>query len=69
MELRARSQTNSAIRALLELAPKTACIIQKDGSENNLLLEQVQVGDRLRVRPRESIPIDGIILDSVVTKL
>lgn len=67
MELRARSQTNSAIRALLDLAPKTARIIRADGSEEDVELNQVQLGDKLRVRPGESVPVDGIILEGSST--
>src|SRR6185437_6834991 len=60
MELRARSQTSSAIRALLGLAPKTARKIL-DGSELDVPLSDVEVGDRLRVRPGEKVPVDGIV--------
>jgi Cu+-exporting ATPase len=67
MELRARSQTNSAIRALLDLPPKTARIIRDDGSEEDIELNQVQLGDKLRVRPGESIPVDGIIIEGSST--
>jgi Cu+-exporting ATPase len=67
MELRARSQTSSAIRALLNLAPKTARIIRAGGTEQDVSLEQVQVGDKLRVRPGESIPTDGIIIEGSST--
>ncbi len=63
MELRARSQTGSAIRALLGLAPKTARRLNDQGGEADVPLEQVQVGDRLRVRPGEKIPVDGIVLE------
>ncbi|MDB4967820.1 MAG: Lead, cadmium, zinc and mercury transporting ATPase [Myxococcales bacterium] len=63
LELRARSQTSGAIRALLELAPKTARRIAEDGSEQETPLEQVHVGDRLRVRPGENVPVDGVVLD------
>ena len=63
MELRARSQTGSAIRALLGLAPKTARRLDVQGGEADVLLDQVQVGDRLRVRPGEKIPVDGIVLE------
>jgi P-type Cu+ transporter len=63
MELRARSQTNSAIRALLDLAPKIARIIRDNGDEEDIPLEQVQVGNKLRVRPGESVPVDGIIIE------
>jgi Cu+-exporting ATPase len=59
MELRARKQTSSAIRALLDLTPKMARRVEQDGSEVDVSLEQVTVGDRLRVRPGEKIPVDG----------
>jgi Cu+-exporting ATPase len=62
LELRARSKTGSAIRALLNLAPKTARVVQ-DGEERDVPLESVQVGAKLRVRPGERIPVDGILLD------
>ncbi|MBC7162829.1 MAG: heavy metal translocating P-type ATPase [Immundisolibacter sp.] len=61
MELRARSSTNSAIKALLGLAPKTARRIEADGSERDVPLEEVQIGDRLRVRPGEKVPVDGVV--------
>ena len=63
MELRARSQTGAAIRALLGLAPKTARLIRDDGSEVDVPLDQVKPGDRLRVRPGEKIPVDGVVLE------
>ncbi len=63
MELKARSQTGAAIRALLGLAPKTARKINDDGSEIDIPLEQVQKGDRLRIRPGEKIPVDGVVLE------
>jgi len=63
LEIRARSRTNSAIKALLRLAPKTARVIRDDGREENLSLERVAIGDRLRVRPGEKVPVDGIVLD------
>jgi Cu+-exporting ATPase len=63
MELRARSQTSSAIRALLGLAPKTARRLDEHGGEADVPLDQVQVGDRLRVRPGEKIPVDGVVLE------
>jgi Cu+-exporting ATPase len=62
MELRARSQTSGAIRALLGLAPKTARRIDRNGHESDIPLEQVAINDALRVRPGEKIPVDGIIL-------
>jgi Cu+-exporting ATPase len=63
LELRARSQTNSAIKLLLGLAPKTARIIYEDGREEDIPLDQVKVGDKLRVRPGEKVPVDGIVLE------
>ncbi|HEV8606664.1 MAG TPA: copper-translocating P-type ATPase [Tepidisphaeraceae bacterium] len=63
LELRARSRTSSAIKALLGLAPKTARVVKDDGSEEDVPLEQVQVGQRLRVRPGEKIPVDGTIIE------
>jgi Cu+-exporting ATPase len=65
LELRARSQTSSAIRALLGLAPKTARRIGPDASELDVPLEHVVPGDRLRVRPGERVPVDGVVLDGV----
>ena len=59
LELKAREQTGSAIRALLKLAPETAHRIKADGSEEEVSLDQIQVGDLLRVRPGEKIPVDG----------
>ena len=63
LELRARSQTNEAIKMLLGLAPNTARIIRDDGSEEDIPLEQVVVNDILRVRPGEKIPVDGSVTD------
>ena len=63
LELRAREQTGSAIRALLNLAPKTARRIREDGADEEVPLELVQIGDRLRVRPGDSVPVDGVVLD------
>ena len=63
MESRARSQTGKAIRALLGLAAKTARRIAEDGSEKDVPLEEVEVGDRLRVRPGEKVPVDGVVLE------
>jgi Cu+-exporting ATPase len=63
LELRARSRTGAAIRALLGLAPKTARKLHDDGTETDVPLEQVQVGDRLRIRPGEKVPVDGQVLE------
>ncbi|WP_296577559.1 heavy metal translocating P-type ATPase [Phreatobacter sp.] len=63
LELRARESTGGAIRALLDLAPKTARRIRSDGTEEEIGLDQVGVGDRLRVRPGEKVPVDGAVLD------
>ncbi len=63
LELRARSRTSSAIRALLNLNPKTARRLNPDGSEEDIPLDAVHPGDRLRVRPGEKIPVDGVVLD------
>jgi P-type Cu+ transporter len=63
LELRARSQTGSAIQSLLGLAPKTARRISPDGSENDIDLSQVVIGDLLRIRPGEKVPVDGVVTD------
>jgi Cu+-exporting ATPase len=63
LELRARSRTGAAIRALLDLAPKIARRINPDGTEEDVSLDQVHPGDRLRVRPGEKIPVDGVVLE------
>ena len=63
LELRARSQTGAAIKELLGLAPKTARRINEDGSEEDIPLEHVHAGDRLRVRPGEKVPVDGVVLE------
>jgi P-type Cu+ transporter len=63
MELRARSRTSAAIRALLDLSPRTARVLSRDGTEKDVPLERVKPGDRLRVRPGEKIPVDGILLE------
>jgi Cu+-exporting ATPase len=65
LELRARSRTGAAIKMLLGLAPKTARLVQEDGSERDVPLEQVQPGQVLRVRPGEKVPVDGIVLEGV----
>ncbi|MGH8029165.1 MAG: heavy metal translocating P-type ATPase, partial [Arenimonas sp.] len=63
LELKARSQTSAAIKALLRLAPKTARRLADDGSEADVPLDEVQTGDRLRVRPGEKVPVDGEVLE------
>ncbi|PIT99266.1 MAG: copper-translocating P-type ATPase [Bdellovibrionales bacterium CG10_big_fil_rev_8_21_14_0_10_45_34] len=63
LELRARSQTGNAIRSLIGLAPKTARRLSSDGQEIDVLIEQVQTGDKLRVRPGEKVPVDGHVLE------
>ena len=63
LELKARERTGSAIRALLDLAPKTARRIADDGTETDVPLEDVKAGDRLRVRPGDSVPVDGVVLE------
>jgi Cu+-exporting ATPase len=63
LELRARSQTSGAIRALLGLAPKIAHRLLDDGGDNDVPLDAIQVGDRLRVRPGEKVPVDGVVLE------
>ena len=63
LELKARAQTSSAIKALLDLAPKTARRIREDGTEEDIPLTHVHVGDRLRVRPGEEVPVDGKVVE------
>ncbi|MBN9510928.1 MAG: heavy metal translocating P-type ATPase [Alphaproteobacteria bacterium] len=63
LELRARAQTGAAIRALLNLAPKTALRIRADGTDEAIPLDRVQAGDRLRIRPGDAVPVDGAVLD------
>jgi P-type Cu+ transporter len=63
LELRAREQTSGAIRALLDLAPKTARRVRADGGDEEVSLDAVAVGDRLRVRPGEKVPVDGVLLE------
>ena len=63
LELRARSQTNSALRALFDLAPKMARLIHPDGSESDVPVSDVKLGDLLRVRPGEKIPVDGVVTE------
>ncbi|MEZ5531817.1 MAG: heavy metal translocating P-type ATPase [Steroidobacteraceae bacterium] len=63
LELRARAKTSAAIKALLRLAPKTARRLRDDGTEEDIELSHVHVGDRLRVRPGEKVPVDGVVLE------
>jgi Cu+-exporting ATPase len=63
LELRAREATSGAIRALLDLAPKTARRVKDDGTDEDVSLDAVHVGDRLRVRPGDKVPLDGIVLE------
>ena len=63
LELRARERTGGAIRALLKLAPNTAIRVRAGGDDEEIPLEQVQVGDRLRVRPGDAVPVDGVVLE------
>ncbi len=63
LELRARSRTGAAIRGLLRLAPPEARRIEADGSERDVPIDEVEVGDRLRVRPGEKLPVDGVVLE------
>lgn len=67
LELRARKSTSGAIRGLLGLAPRTARIVREDGSEEDIPLEHVSVGDTLRVRPGEKIPLDGTVIEGQTT--
>ena len=67
LELRARGRTGAAIRALLRLAPKTARVVNADGREEDTSLDRVRPGDRVRVRPGEKVPVDGIVLDGIST--
>ncbi len=67
LELRARGQTSSAIKALLGLSPKTARLIRADGREEDVPLERVAAGDRLRVRPGERVPVDGVVLEGATS--
>jgi Cu+-exporting ATPase len=63
LELRARSRTSSAIKALLGLAPKTARVIKPDGVEQDVPIEQISIGDKIRVRPGEKVPVDGEVVE------
>ena len=63
LELRARSRTSSALKSLLKLAPKTALLLHDNGQEEEMMLDRIQTGDRLRVRPGEKVPVDGVLLE------
>ena len=63
LELRAREQTSGAIKALLDLSPKTARRVREDGTDEEITLDLIQIGDRLRVRPGEKVPVDGVVLE------
>lgn len=63
LELRAREQTSGAIKALLQVAPRTAIRINPDGSDEEIVIEEVHLGDTLRVRPGEKVPVDGVVVD------
>ncbi len=63
LELKARSQTNAAIKSLLGLSPKTARRVNPDGTEQDVALDQVQISDKIRVRPGEKVPVDGMVLE------
>jgi Cu+-exporting ATPase len=65
IELRAREKTSGAIRALLRLAPKTARRLRTDGTDEEVAIEQIHVGDRLRVRPGEAVPVDGSVTEGI----
>jgi len=67
LELRARSKTSNAIKALLGLSPKTARLLRNDDAEIYVLIERVQAGDRLRVRPGERVPVDSIVLEGATS--
>src|SRR5439155_4461932 len=64
LELRAREKTSGAIRALMDLAPKTARRLRSDGSDEDVPLDAVAIGDRLRVRPGEKVPVDGEVIEA-----
>ena len=66
LELRARGRTRAAVRALLALAPRTARHVREDGSEEDVAIEQVRPGDRIRVRPGEKVPVDGSVLEGAI---
>ena len=63
LEFRAREQTGDAIRALLDLTPKTARLVRGDSADEEVALDAVNIGDRLRVRPGEKVPVDGQIVE------
>jgi len=63
IELKARSRTGAAIRGLISLAPKTARLLREDGTEEDIPLDHLKIGDRLRIRPGEKVPVDGVVLE------
>ncbi|MBV9405045.1 MAG: YHS domain-containing protein, partial [Acidobacteriaceae bacterium] len=67
LELRARSQTSNALKELLGFAPKTARLLRTDGTEEDIAIDNVTVGDRLRVRPGERVPVDGVVLEGATS--
>jgi Cu+-exporting ATPase len=67
LELRARERTSGAIRALLDLAPRTGRVIDDDGAEEDVSLDLIEIGDRLRVRPGEKVPVDGVVVEGHVS--
>ena len=69
LELRAREQTGGAIRALLNLAPKTTHRLRADRADEEISVERVQPGDRLRVRPGEAVPVDGVVLEGAAPSM
>ncbi|MEB3286917.1 MAG: copper-translocating P-type ATPase [Vampirovibrionales bacterium] len=67
LELKARGKTGGAIRALLDMSAKTAILLSEDGSESEVLIDEIAVGDRLRVKPGAKIPVDGVVLEGAST--
>ena len=67
LKLKARTQASSSIKALLSLSPKTARLLNNNGSEIDIELKHVRVGDQLRIRPGETIPVDGVVLTGLST--
>ena len=65
LEIRSKSKTGSAIEALIDLAPKTACVVADDGSEQTVDADAIQVGQTVRVRPGEAVPVDGVVLEGI----